>query len=222
MSDLTFATPSQSPSMGIQDPKPKKGVLTKVLVVVLVVAILGEVGYFFYNRYVSTGGGLPFKNLSTSGTMDYTPDQSPVPDDQAPVVSQGTFSTVADASRDKANETIDAIFDKYPKGFLVSAEIRTTLEGKLVNIDKNQVVTDEAIYTDRLNLVNSRGEPMVIRFTETEVERMRVVLLEKGVLGKEMKYSEIAPGDMLHIISSFDLFDLRRGADDITIQILKF
>jgi flagellar basal body-associated protein FliL len=214
MSDLTFLNSNQ-PAPVPGENKAKKNTLATVLVALVVVALLAEAAYFFYNRYVSNKSDLPFENLSNSGTME---EQS-APVDKEPVQNTVGFSQVGDASQQKAEETVDAMF-KYPSGFITNAEILSSLEGKVVSVLRDDVMEiGGATYTTTIKLVNATGVNSGVRFTDFEVEKMRVVVINKGVEEREARLDEIVPGDFLNIRVKTDLMDARNGVDYYTIEI---
>lgn len=220
MPDLTFfnqTVDNPAPSMTTKPDSSKGGMLGKVLIIILVLAILGEAGYFFYNRYVSSGGKLPFQKLSTSGTMEQA-SPTPATGPNEPFQNTAQVSVVGDASLQKANDTVELI-SKYPGGFMSRMSINTTVEGKVVSFITNEVQAEEVQYTQGLRLVNPNGTSIGIRFSEEEVNKMRVIVVNKGEVVREAKYDEIKPGDMVSITTSVDLLDLRKGVDDVTIEI---
>ena len=220
MSDLTFASPqptsSDITSANVDKQKSNKGMWVNLLVVILVIALLSEAGYFFYNRYISNQKLAGLKNLSTDETMNYG---------ASPEATPNTFETtgavvshVGDLSRQKAEATIDAM-NTFPEGYVFRSSINMSIQGKVVAV-LDEVNEDENVtYVARLRLVNAKGDPKSLLFSDEEMKRMRVVSVVKGVVQKELKYHDIKPGDFVNIHVASDLFDLRNGADDITIEI---
>ncbi len=220
MSDLTFASPQPTSSeirpANLDKQKSNKGVWVNLLVVILVIALLSEAGYFFYNRYISNQNVLNLKNLSTDETMDYTASSAPSP--EAVETVGALVSHTGNMSRQRAETILDDM-ETFPQEYVYKSSINMSIQGKVVAV-LDEVNEDENVtYVARLRLVNTKGEPRSLLFSDEEMKRMRVVLVHKGVVQKDLKYHDIKPGDFLNIHVSSDLFDLRKGVDDITIEI---
>lgn len=220
MSDLTFASSQPTSSAirptSVDKQKSSKGMWVNLLVVVLVIALVSEAGYFFYNRYISNQKVLNLKNLSTDETMDY--EATPLPSPEVLETVGTLVSHTGDLSRQKAETVLDDM-STFPQGYVYKSSINMSIQGKVVAV-LDEINEDENVtYVARLRLVNTKGDPRSLLFSDEEVKRMRVVSVDKGVIQKELKYHDIKPGDFLNIHVSSDLFDLRKGADDITIEI---
>lgn len=219
MSDLTFASPQNNipeERSTVKESKTKTNGWVSLFVVVLVVALLSEAGYFFYNRYISNQKVGNLKNLSTDETMNYDAQSAP------PVAVNETVGTIishtGDLSRQKAIDALDNM-ESFPKEYVFKSSINVGIQGKVVAVLDEMNEGDGVTYVARLKLVNTKGDPKSLLFSDDEIERMRVIKVDKGVIQKEVEYHDIKPGDYVNILISSDLFDLRHGADEITIEI---
>jgi len=217
MSDLTFATPSQTNPSPINFQQ-KSNKLTRALIVVIVIALLAQLGYFFYSRYISNSSNLPFKNLSNNETMNYEGDgaNSPVADE--PINNPSQMSQVGPAYLDKGISILEAI-EQYPEEFLIKSELKWSVQGKVVRVDIKPFDDGVQDFGAQIILINTKGDVMGLRMTPTELSKLKVVHVHQGVLQKELALEDLKPGNMLDITTTLDMFDMRTSADNVLIEV---
>lgn len=217
MSDLTFATQSQPSTFSPQD-KQKNSKFSVILVTIVVLALLAQMGYFFYSRYVSNTLNSPFQNLSNSATMNYEGDGTVVPRNDGPINNPSQISQVGPVYLDKGTRAL-GIIEKLPDEYLIKSEVKWTIQGKVVLVDKDSFNDGSEDFGAVISLINTKGDVLRLRMSQIEISKMKILKVHQGEIQGELALEDIKPGDMVDLTVSVDLFDMRSSADNILIEV---
>lgn len=174
----------------------------------LVVVILAEVFYYVYlqsrpkqTRVVLEEGQRPIPTITPTTRV------------RPKTIAVGSAIVDVEKLRSWAD-----IMDRFPpSGFLANSFITTTFVGRLVEIVNETTEVDGVVYSLKLRIENEEGKVIAILFTENEVKRVQITLVDP-VSSSQASFDKLKKGDKLIIILVDNLLDKRKELERITIE----
>jgi hypothetical protein len=178
------------------------------LIVLLVV--LGEVGYYVYLRYYQ-----PQEQVEEQAENQRPFGASPSPG--TAVEPQDLDILSNEVSVEKIRLFADNM-ESLESGFFVSNTIRTVYKGTLLEVVEEPTEVAGTTYVMAIRMLNENEDGLAISLTQEEKDNMEVVLNDQNGT-KKISYKEIQEGDEIIITVVRNLLDHRLGVATVSIDV---
>jgi len=190
--------PDPNQASAVITSRPANRTLKIVIIVfgVLFLAVVSELGYYFYTT-AKKNSALKDQEIS---------------------------STTPGGGQTKLNIEKALMFgedlDKTPGDFFKQAEIRSTLEGKVVSVEKKNIFLYPTNYAYTLFMEDTNKKTNRWYVSQAEIDSAKIYLLSPSGNKQKIGFDDIKPGDFISAYQIVDLLD-PNPEYDVTLTVTR-